>query len=351
MYSLKDLGWCDFFELQWKEWQATGLFPARVAEENRGFYLLYSESGDFWAELRGKLRHDAASSTALPAVGDWILAQQHGSRATIHRVFNRRSKFSRKIAGRKTEEQIVAANVDTILLVSSLNREFNPRRIERYLTLIWESGARPVIVLNKSDLCENTAALTADAESAAMGVPVVITSALRGDGLAELREIVSKGGTSALLGSSGVGKSSLVNALVGRELQPTREVRESDDRGRHATTSRQLIILEGAGLLIDTPGMRELQLWDSAEGLEHAFADIQELAQHCKFRDCSHTTEPGCAVTASLDEARLASCQKLTREQQFLASKQDVALRSQRTKAIKRLMKEQKRFYSQLYRP
>lgn len=345
VYSLKDLGWCDFFEAQWNEMQGPDLFPARVAEESRGSYVLYSESGEAWAELRGRLRHNAPTAAALPAVGDWVLAQNRGSRATIHHLFARRSKFSRKSAGRKTEEQIVAANVDTVLLVSSLNCDFNPRRIERYLTLAWESGARPFLILNKSDLCENSAGPAAGAESAAMGVPILITSALRGDGLAELRQLIRKSGTSALLGSSGVGKSSLVNALLGRDLQPTREVRDNDDRGRHTTTSRQLIVLDGGGLLVDTPGMRELQLWDSAEGLEHTFADIRELAQLCRFRDCSHTGEPGCAVIASLDEARLASYHKLAREQGFLASKQDAALRSERNKAVKRLMKEQRRFY------
>jgi ribosome biogenesis GTPase len=345
VYSLNALGWSDFFAAQWNEPHDPELSPARVAEENRSLYYLFCENGECWAELRGKLRHNAASPAALPAVGDWVLAQQHGSRGTIHHLFERRSKFSRKVAGKKTEEQIVVANVDTVLLVSSLNREFNPRRIERYLTLAWESGARPIVVLNKSDLCVDISTLACDADAAAMGVPVVITSALQGDGLAELREIVRTGGTTALLGSSGVGKSSLINALLGRELQPTREVREADDRGRHATTSRQLILLPGGGLLIDTPGMRELQLWDTGDGLEQSFADIQELAGRCRFRDCSHTSEPGCAVIAGIDAARLASFHKLAREQRFIESKQDAALRSEQTKAIKRIMKGQRRLY------
>jgi len=281
----------------------------------------------------------------LPAVGDWVLAEEHGERSTIHFVFERRSKFSRKTAGKKTEEQIVAANVDTVFLVSSLNRELNARRIERYLTLAWESGARPIVVLNKSDLCDNIAELREKAEEAAMGVRTIVASTVSGDGIAELREIVRTGGTTALLGSSGVGKSSLINAILGREIQVTNETREGDDKGRHTTTSRQLIVVPGGGVLLDTPGMRELQLWDASEGISRAFADVEELAQGCKFRDCTHKNEPGCAVRAAMDEERLANYHKLQREEEFLESKQDDALRAQRTKELRKMMKGVNRMY------
>jgi ribosome biogenesis GTPase len=239
----------------------------------------------------------------------------------------------------------VAANVDTVLLVSSLNLEFNARRIERYLTLAWESGARPIVVLNKADLCENVPELRTEASAAATGVRTIVASVVSGDGIAELREIVRAGGTTVLLGSSGVGKSSLANAILGREIQVTKEVREGDDRGRHTTTSRQLIVMPGGGVLLDTPGMRELQLWDASEGISRTFAEVSELAQRCKFRDCSHKNEPGCAVREVMDEVRLANYHKLQREEEFLESKQDDALRAQRSKELRKMIKGVKRMY------
>jgi len=392
VYSLAEFGWSDFFQNQLGD--ETDLVAARVAEENRELYRVFCEPGEFLAELSGKLRHRTASRTGLPAVGDWVLAQLRlgENRATIHRVLGRKGKFSRKVAGRQTEEQIVAANVDVVFLVSSLNREFNARRIERYLALAWDSGARPVIVLNKSDLCENAQAFRAEAEDAAMGAPVMLTSAASGAGLVDLRALLRNGAeaahvesaaqqaaaessaheldcahpaqlpaavtttnlqrglTAALLGSSGVGKSSLINALIGGEQLATQAVREGDDRGRHTTTTRQMILVPGGGVLIDTPGMRELQLWDAADGIGRTFGDIQELAASCKFRDCKHQDEPGCAVRAAvaaeaLDAERVESFHKLEREERFLESKQDAAVRSQRTKELRKMMKSVNRYY------
>jgi len=383
VFTLEELGWREFFvarethELLGYHAENSGesshpaLVPARVAEESRGWYRLYCESGEFLAELSGKLRHAADSRDRLPVVGDWVLAQLRlrENRATIHHALRRKGKFSRKAAGRKTEEQVIAANIDVLFLVSSLNRDFNPRRIERYLTLAWDSGARPVIVLNKADLSEKAEALRRDAEAASMGARVVLTSATRGDGLAELRAILrgTRGNdqsgpaaeqsclTAALLGSSGVGKSSLINALMGDAFWPdgplaTQAVREMDDRGRHTTTSRQLLLVPGGGVVIDTPGMRELGLWGAADGIGRTFGDIQELAACCKFRDCCHQSEPGCAVRAAveaktLDAERVESFHKLEREEQFLEAKQDGALRAQRRKELRQLMKSVNRFY------
>jgi ribosome biogenesis GTPase len=370
VYALHDLGWSDFFSAQLAELELNSeTAAARVAEENREMFRLLSPQGEFMAEISGKFRHEVMGRADFPAVGDWVLAstRKEESRATIHRVLNRKSKFSRKIAGKKTEEQIVAANVDVVFIVSSLNSEFNLRRLERYVALAWESGAQPVIVLNKSDLSENPGELRGEAEAAAIGVPVILTSALRGDGIDEIREmmrsipektastesisekvLVAK--TAALLGSSGVGKSSLINAILGSELLDTGAVRESDDRGRHTTTTRHLIVAPGGGVLIDTPGMRELQLWDASEGIDQAFGEIADLAANCKFRDCKHVNEPGCAVRAAVESGtlaaeRLESFHKLGREEKFVAAKQDAAVRAEQTKALKQLMKKQNRFY------
>jgi len=345
VYSLSNLGWSEFFEEQRQGKQEAGSIRARVSEENRGLYKVISEHGEICAELRGKLRHEAVSRAMLPAVGDWVLVTESGERAQIEFIFARRSKFSRKSAGKNTEEQIVAANVDGAFLVSSLNREFNPRRIERYLTLAWESGAKPIVVLNKSDLCENVDELRREADEAAMGVRIVVASVVTGKGIPELGELVRNGGTTAFLGSSGVGKSSLINAILGREIQETSETRESDDKGRHTTTSRQLIVVPRGGVLLDTPGMRELQLWDASEGISLAFADVSELAKRCRFRDCAHRREPGCAVRETIDEDRLANYHKLLREEKFLESKQNDALRSQQTKELRKLMRGVNRFY------
>jgi ribosome biogenesis GTPase len=268
----------------------------------------------------------------------------------IARVLTRRTRFSRAAAGRESQEQVAAANIDTVLLVSSLNREFNLRRIERYLSLAWESGARPIIVLNKADLCDDVDAWRHSAVSAGQGVPVLVTSAVRGDGLSAVAEAVSRGGTTALLGSSGVGKSTLLTALVGEAHQSVTAIRAGDDRGRHRTTARQLFVAPTGGVLIDTPGMRELQLWDAASGLDHAFADIVQLASECRFRDCAHQSEPDCAVREAvaagrLDTGRLEHYRRLKREERFVESRQDERLRLARAKQMKRLSKAAREVY------
>ena len=240
----------------------------------------------------------------------------------------RSSRFSRRAAGNPTEEQVVAANIDVVFLVSGLDGDFNPRRIERYLVTAWESGASPVIVLNKADLVEDAERVAGEVASLAQGVPVIAVSATRRAGIDRLRALLTRGRTGALLGSSGVGKSSIANALLGEERLRTRDVRASDGRGRHTTTGRELVLLPGGGILIDTPGMRELQLWETAETIGGAFADIDALAAECRFRDCRHRVEPGCAVLAAvragmLPESRLESFRKLQDEQAHQSRQQD----------------------------
>jgi ribosome biogenesis GTPase len=340
---LSNLGWSSFFEAQLTA-DDRALTPARVIWEGRGEYLLSSATEEWRAQLTGRLRYQTASRAELPTVGDWVLAS--GQR--IHKLLARRSAFSRKSAGRASDQQVVAANVDTVLLVTSLNRDFNIRRLERYLALAWESGATPVIVLNKADICADADFHQYTWAASATGVRAVVSSVVSGAGMPELSEIVRTGGTTALLGSSGVGKSSIINALLGESRQSVREIRSSDQRGRHSTTSRQLIQLPGGGVVVDTPGMRELTLWDAEDGLEHAFAEIEELAQNCRFRDCAHRGEPDCAVTAAveagtLDAARLESYRRLLREERFLRDRHEA--NSERDRLGKQLSRAIRQMY------
>jgi len=336
--SLADMGWDAKWDADWRrrleQFAEDGLCPARVMCEHREAYDLWSESGEVRAEVSGRFRHKHPVRSEWPAVGDWvaILARSVEETGTIHDVLPRRSWFSRKAAGDRCEEQVVAANVDIIFLVSGMDGDFNVRRIERYLTMAWESGARPVIVLNKADVCADAGGCVAEVESVAFGASVVVTSVPTGRGLDQLRAFLKPGTTGAFLGSSGVGKSSLVNALLGASRQATRAVRENDSRGRHTTTTRDLILLPGGGLVLDTPGMRELQLWTNDEGLAHSFSDIEELAKQCRFRDCTHSSEPGCAVQAALesgalDPGRYSSYRKMEREVRYFTLRRDQSAR------------------------
>jgi ribosome biogenesis GTPase len=267
----------------------------------------------------------------LPAVGDWVALRPdpRGGQALIKHILPRRSAFSRKVAGRQTEQQVIAANIDTVFVVFGLDRPVNRRAIERYLVAGRHSGADPVVVLNKMDVCEDLSGALDAARSAAGGVPACLVSAARGDGLDVLEGYLETGRTVALLGPSGVGKSSIVNRLLRREILPTGEVREWDARGRHTSVHRQLVVREGGGLIIDTPGMRELQLWETEATVESSFEDIARLGNGCRFRDCRHDQEPGCAVRAAVDagtlsEGRRQSYLKLRREEDDLARRQDV---------------------------
>jgi ribosome biogenesis GTPase len=368
--TLADLGWTPRLAEAFAPFHAPRVEPARVSLEHTHIYRVMTEGGETLARVSGRLRHDAAHRADFPAVGDWVVLEMpetggdpsatdrtkgsasSGETGRIRAVLPRSSRFSRRAAGNPTEEQVLAANIDVVFLVSGLDHDFNPRRIERYLVTAWDSGAAPVIVLNKADLVADPASFVTEVEALAPNVPVLALSARQPATMAALRAHLGPGRTAALLGSSGVGKSSLANALIGEELLATREVRESDSRGRHTTTGRQLLMLPGGGILIDTPGMRELQLWDTGEPVAGAFADIDALAAGCRFRDCAHGGEPGCAVvgavnTGTLAASRLESFRKLQTEQAFQATQQDERARLEQkrqgrvgAKALRKVLKD-----------
>lgn len=307
-FDLKDLGWDEQWAAAFAPHAAEGLIPARVAIEFNYIYRLYAEIGELQAQQAGRLRHEAQSREQLSAVGDWVAARPGGqATATIEAVLPRRSKFSRKVAGEITEEQIVAANVDTVFLVMGLDGDYNLRRLERYLLLAYESGARPVVILNKADVATHLVEDMDEIKGLAVGIPVHAVTAKQGVGVDVIESYLGPGKTGALLGSSGVGKSTIVNALIGEEKLKTRDVRAHDSRGRHTTRHRQLIVLpDRRGVLVDTPGMRELQLWTQTENARESFDDILEIAQGCHFTDCRHKDEPRCAVKLAVEEGRLA---------------------------------------------
>lgn len=330
-FDLHELGW----NSELAENLEPGLVPGRVAAVHRGAFDVWTESGAVRSRLPGRLVHDGIEVGA----GDWVgLTLGAG---LIRTVLPRRSAIVRNAAGLTTTAQTLAANVDVAFIVSSLGPDLEPRRIERYLVTIWESGAAPEVVLTKADRLEDPWPLVAELEAAAPGVPVHVVSSLTGQGCDALRARIEPGASAVLLGSSGVGKSTLVNRWLGGEVMATRETREDDDEGRHTTTHRQLLVLPGGGLVIDTPGLRELQLWDVGSGaLEATFSDVEELAGECRFNDCTHTQEPECAVLGAVEEGslpweRLQSWRKLQRELHSIAIRHDARLRKEEVRKWK----------------
>lgn len=351
--DLTSFGWSEFFEINFKSYEEQGYTAGRVVLEHKNLFRIYTEYGEVLAEISGKLRHEAVNRSDLPAVGDWVVIRsrpEHG-RVMIHALLPRRTSFARKIAGSRTEEQIVGANIDTVFLLTSLNQDLSLRRIERYLLIAWESGANPIIILSKSDLCDRLDDAINEVRSVARGVPVHAISVVTGAGLQDIAQYFKRGQTVALLGSSGVGKSSLINHLAGADRLKVQTVREHDDRGKHTTTHRELVLLPAGGLVLDTPGMRELQLWEGDESLQLVFDDIEALAGRCFFSDCSHHDERGCVVREALvagtiDAERYQSYEKLQKELKYQARRRDKLseiLEKKKWKKLSRLATERAR--------
>ena len=328
---LRDLGWDEGFAHHFEAWAGKPQHqPGRVFIEFNYLFRVYLEGGEIESVLAGRLKHHAASRGDLPCVGDWVVVRKRANekQGAIVAVLPRRSWFSRKMAGNVTDEQVVAANVNVIFIVMSLDDDFSLRRLERYLLLARESGAAPVILLTKPDVCPDVAGRTADVTALAGDAPVHVLKPKFNEGIDQIAHYLTPGRTGALLGSSGVGKTTIINRLVGSDARKTREVRRADSKGRHTTRHRELVVLPNGGLLIDTPGMRELQLWDVGEAVHETFDDIAELAHGCHFTDCRHRDEPRCAVKAAVDEGRLSaerlgSYLKLQDELAFLARQRD----------------------------
>jgi len=323
------------------------LHIGRVLSQSKDVYRVITEGGEFFAVVSGKYRFQAQTISDYPAVGDFVLLDRvHGSAGNgiIHHLLTRKSAFIRKAAGKANDEQVVATNVDTTFICMSVNNDFNLRRLERYLVLVWESGATPVVVLTKVDLCEDIHSKFRAVDAIGNGVDILGVSAVTNEGFDDVMSYITPGTTVALLGSSGVGKSTLINWLTGQDKLETREIR-NDDKGRHTTTHRELVMLPSGGMVIDTPGMREIGMWDAQEGLDMAFHDVEVFTSRCRFRDCTHTNEPGCAVyeairDGELSEKRWASYLKLKAEDDYMENKADyLKSKNEKFKAIAKFSK------------
>lgn len=327
--DLKNIGFDEFFQKHHEDYNAETLLIGRICTEYKQNYKLFSEFGELNASISGKFRNKCQSREDFPSVGDWVLFEflENENKAIIQKICPRNSKFSRKVAGQQTQEQIIASNVDFAFIVCALNYDFNLRRIERYLSLAWQSGATPVVILTKTDLCIEVQDKILEVENIAFGVDVHAISNISTAGIEVLQKYFFNNKTVVLLGSSGVGKSSLINNLAKEEIMNVNMLRNGIDKGRHTTTHKQMILLPNGGLIIDTPGIRELQLWGAEDGISQAFSDIEKFAKSCKFSDCTHANEPDCAVLqaineGSLDVNRLENYLKVQKEQEYLTNRQ-----------------------------
>lgn len=327
--DLKNIGFDAFFQKHLELCKFKTASIGRICAEYKNNYKLFSEFGELNATISGKFRKNCTVQEDFPAVGDWVLFDyiEQESKAIIQEIFPRKSKFSRKVAGQQTQEQIIASNIDFAFIVCALNYDFNLRRIERYLSLIWQSGSTPVVVLTKTDLCSDVQDKISQVENIAFGVDIHAISNISPAGIDVMQKYFEHNKTVVLLGSSGVGKSSLINNLINKEVMKVNVLRCNLEKGRHTTTHKQMLLLSNGGLIIDTPGIRELQLWDAEDGINQVFRDIEELSKHCKFNDCTHNNEPGCAVQNAIKEGflnadRLENYLKILKEQEYLINRQ-----------------------------
>jgi ribosome biogenesis GTPase / thiamine phosphate phosphatase len=352
IYTLEELGWRDFFNEAFKKHKNTGFTAGRIAIENRDNYRVLTPLGEMHGEVTGKFLYGSDEKGRFPKVGDWVLLTvlAEEQKSLIHEILPRRTYISRKVAGNIIEEQVMATNLDYLFIVYGMDHPINFKKIERYIAMALIGGCTPIVILNKADLIDVDSFEIIDLKKRLGDNSVIFTSAKNQIGFDELKALIKSGKTIAFSGPSGAGKSSLINCLLGTEIQFTREVREKDRRGRHTTTKREMIMMPGGGILIDTPGIRELYLWDSEEGLEDTFQDIHDLIENCHFSDCRHETEKGCAVieaveSGTISEERHKNYLKLLKEQEFLEQKQNQQLQSNRKQKWKEINKSMRKFY------
>ncbi|MCF8261793.1 MAG: ribosome small subunit-dependent GTPase A [Melioribacteraceae bacterium] len=351
MYKLEELGWGKLWEEKFSTHLSNGFLPGRIAVENKNNYLVYFEGGETLAENSGRLIFMSDDPSALPKVGDWVAIQKFdGSNAIIHEVLERKTKLSRKVADKNYSEQVLVTNIDFVFIVQSLDSNYNFNRLERYLVTVFESGAEPIIVLSKSDLCDSVDSKVEEIQRAYPKVAVVTTSSITETGIDKLEGFLEAGKSHVFLGSSGVGKSTLINKLFDEDKIKTGDVRISDGKGKHTTTKRELIVLPGKGMLIDTPGMRGLQLWSANGGIEKTFDEFEEIAEKCRFTDCTHTHETGCAVIeaveeGSIPESRYENYLKLRKELRYLETKIDYNARMEEKKKWMEIKQSYRKYF------